>query len=104
RGHDPAGPKPEDPGALKLFGFKDGVLSNAQSVAPNGGYGFGPRHLDFHPSKPWVYVSLERENRLDMFTLEGGRLSPEAAFRENNLSRPVPAGARHDVGAVHVYP
>jgi 6-phosphogluconolactonase len=104
RGHDPAGPKPEDPGALKLFGFKDGVLSNEQSVAPNGGYGFGPRHLDFHPSKPWVYVSLERENRLDMFTLSNGRLSAEAAFRKNNLSQLGVPGARQAVGTVHVHP
>jgi 6-phosphogluconolactonase (cycloisomerase 2 family) len=108
RGHDPAGPKAEDPGALKIFDFKDGLLSNEVSVAPNGGhgggYGFGPRHLDFHPTKPWVYVSLERENRLDMFSLDGGRLSSEAVFRENNLSRTVPPGARQAVGTVHVHP
>jgi 6-phosphogluconolactonase len=104
RGHDPAGPKPEEPGALKLFDFTDGVLSNEQSIAPNGGYGFGPRHLDFHPSKPWVYVSLERENRLDMFTLEDGRLSPRAAFRKNNLSQLGVPGARQAVGTVHVHP
>jgi 6-phosphogluconolactonase len=108
RGHDAAAGKPEEPGALKIFDFKDGVLSNEHSIAPDSGhgrgYGFGPRHLDFHPSKPWVYVSLERENRLDMFTLEGGRLSPEAAFKKNNLSRPVPPGARQAVGTVHVHP
>jgi len=108
RGHDPAGPKPEEPGALMLWDFKDGVLSNQQKVAPDSGlgagYGFGPRHLDFHPSEPWVYVSLERENRLDMFTLDRGRLSAKAAFRKNNLSQPVPPGARQAVGTVHVHP
>ena len=104
RGHDPAGGKPEEPGALKIFDYHRGILSNEQSIAPNGGYGFGPRHLDFHPTKPWVYVSLERENRLDMFPLEGGKLSAEAAFRANNLSRPVPPGARQAVGTVHVHP
>jgi 6-phosphogluconolactonase len=108
RGHDPAGPKPEDPGALMLWDFKDGVLSNQQKVAPDSGlgagYGFGPRHLDFHPTRPWVYVSLERENRLDMFTLENGRLSGKAAFRKNNLSQTVPPGARQAVGTVHVDP
>ena len=76
RGNDRAGEKPEDPGALKVFNFRDGRLTNGVSVAPNGGYGFGPRHLDFHPSKPWVYVSLERENKLDMFTLDGDTLAP----------------------------
>lgn len=108
RGHDPAGPKPEEPGALMLWDFAGGVLSNQQKVAPDGGhgpgYGFGPRHLDFHPTQPWVYVSLERENRLDMFALAHGRLSPRAAFRKNNLSQPVPPGARQAVGTVHVHP
>jgi len=104
RGHDPAGGKPEEPGALMLWDFRDGVLSRQQKVAPNGGFGFGPRHLDFHPTRPWVYVSLERENRLDMFTLENGKLSLEAAFHANNLSQPVPIGARQAVGTVHVHP
>ncbi|HVH82180.1 MAG TPA: beta-propeller fold lactonase family protein [Stellaceae bacterium] len=107
RGHDPAGPKPEEPGALMLWDFKDGVLSNPQKVAPHsglgGGYGFGPRHLDFHPTKPWVYVSLERENRLDMFTLERGGLSAQAVFRKNNLSQLGVPGARQAVGTVHVH-
>jgi 6-phosphogluconolactonase (cycloisomerase 2 family) len=104
RGHDPAGPKPEDPGALKIFDFRDGVLRNEASIAPNDGYGFGPRHLDFHPTQPWVYVSLERENRLDMFTLIDGKLSPEAVFRKNNLSQLGVPGARQAVGTVHVHP
>ena len=104
RGHDPAGPKAEEPGALMLWDFKDGVLSNQQKVAPNDGYGFGPRHLDFHPTKPWVYVSLERENRLDMFTLDRGRLSERAVFRKNNLSQLGVPGARQAVGTVHVHP
>jgi 6-phosphogluconolactonase len=108
RGHDPAGPKAEDPGALMLWDFEGGVLSNQQKVAPNSGLGpgylFGPRHLDFHPSKPWVYVSLERENRLDMFTLIDGKLSPQAVFRKNNLSQLGVPGARQAVGTVHVHP
>jgi 6-phosphogluconolactonase (cycloisomerase 2 family) len=104
RGHDPDGPQAEEPGALMLWDFKDGVLSNQQKVAPGGGYRFGPRHLDFHPTKPWVYVSLERENRLDMFTLQGGRLSERAAFRKNNLSQLGVPGARQAVGTVHVHP
>src|SRR5579862_9635223 len=56
RGHDAAGDAPEEPGALLAFDYRNGQLSEEQSVAPNGGYGFGPRHLDFHPSKAWVYV------------------------------------------------
>ncbi len=103
RGHDAAGGKPEEPGALKVFDFHNGVLGNEASVAPGGGYGFGPRHLDFHPSQPWVYVSLERQNALDMFELHNGALSPGPRFRKDALADP---GSRHRqlVGTVHVHP
>src|SRR5439155_512477 len=77
RGHDAAGGKPEEPGALKVFDYAAGVLTNETSIAPNGGYGLGPRHLDFHPTKPWVYVPLERQNRLVTFAFDMGALSAE---------------------------
>jgi 6-phosphogluconolactonase len=104
RGNDPAGGKPEDPGALKVFAFRDGLLTNEVSVAPHGGYGFGPRHLDFHPSRPWIYVSLERENKLDMFTLDGEALSTVPRFRKETLARPDNTVSRQAAGTVHVHP
>jgi 6-phosphogluconolactonase (cycloisomerase 2 family) len=104
RGNDPAGGKTEDPGALKVFTFRDGRLTNEVSVAPNGGYGFGPRHLDFHPSRPWVYVSLERENKLDLFTLDGDTLSTMPLFRKETLARPDNIQSRQAAGTVHVHP
>jgi len=48
RGNDPAGGKAEDPGALKVFRFDDGVLSNVASIAPGrlwlraAAFGFSP--------------------------------------------------------------
>jgi 6-phosphogluconolactonase len=104
RGHDAAGGKPEEPGALKVFDYRDGVLTNEASVAPNGGYGFGPRHLDFHPVKPWVYVSLERQNRLDMFQFEGGTLLGEAVFQKDTLADPGNIRGRQAVGTVKLHP
>jgi 6-phosphogluconolactonase len=104
RGHDAAGGKPEDPGALKVFDYKDGLLTNEVSVAPNGGYGFGPRHLDFHPAQPWVYVSLERQNKLDMFGISGGVLSPGPVFRKETRAEPGNIRGRQVAGTVHVHP
>lgn len=103
RGHDAEPAKPEEPGSLKLFDFNDGALSNENSIEPGGGYGFGPRHLDFHPSRPWVYVSLERQNALDMFELNNGVLSPAPRFRKTTLTT-TPIGYRQAVGTVHVHP
>jgi len=104
RGHDAAGGKPEEPGALKVFDYEAGLLTNEASVAPNGGYGFGPRHLDFHPIKPWVYVSLERQNRLDMFAFDHGVLSPEARYRKGTLAEPDNIRGRQAVGTVKLHP
>jgi 6-phosphogluconolactonase len=104
RGHDAAQGRAEEPGALQVFDYAAGRLSGEVSVAPGGGYGFGPRHLDFHPTRPWVYVSLERQNRLDMFAFDGARLEPEARFRAGTLSQTPPTGARQAAGTVHVHP
>ena len=105
RGHDAAGDKPEEPGALKVFDCRAGQLTNEVSVAPNGGFGFGPRHLDFHPTQPWVYVALERQNRIDLFTFDAsGALSPEADYRINTLDEPHNIRGRQVVGTVHVHP
>jgi len=75
-------------GALKVFKYRDGVLSGEVSIAPGGGYGFGPRHLDFHPSQPWVYVSLERQHQVCVFTLDGDTLSSEPLFSKETLAEP----------------
>jgi 6-phosphogluconolactonase len=104
RGNDAAAGRAEDPGALKVFRYEAGRLSHEVSVAPGGGYGFGPRHLDFHPEKPWVYVSLERQNRLDMFRIDGERLAATPSFAKGTLSRPADPRIRQAAGTVHVHP
>src|SRR5262249_50661606 len=80
RGNDAAKGKPEDPGSLVELTFKDGQLANRTIVAPNGGYGFGPRHLDFHPTLPLVYVSRERENKLNVYRFANGVLDAQLIF------------------------
>jgi 6-phosphogluconolactonase len=104
RGNEGTPSKSEDPGALKVFDYKNGVLTNEVSVAPNGGKGFGPRHLDFHPSKPWMYVSVETQNEMYMYGMENGRINPEIAYRAGTLAEPNNIRARQAAGTVHVHP
>ena len=104
RGHEPTAAKPEEPGALKVFGFRDGQLALRQTVAPGGGFGFGPRHIDFHPSLPLVYVSLERQNRLAVFGLSGGMLTPQPLFTAETLQRPGAHPPQQLAGGLHVHP
>jgi 6-phosphogluconolactonase (cycloisomerase 2 family) len=104
RGNGPTKGKPEDPGALKIFDYQDGALANRQSVAPNRGYGFQPRHLDFHPTGPWIIVSLERQNQLQVYKkLPDGSLSDQPLFTTDSA---IKSGARSGqaAGTVHVHP
>ena len=104
RGHDAAGGNPEEPGALKVFDYRNGQLTDEVSIAPGGGYGFGPRHLDFHPTQPWVYVSLERQNRLDMFAFHDATLLATAIYQKGTLAEPDNIRGRQAVGTVKVHP
>ena len=106
RGNLPEDGKVEDPGALKIYGFKDGQLSPLADlrVGGKGGLGYGPRHLDFHPSKPWVYVSVESQNELHMHTLQGDSLSPEPRYKVPSTARPFDDHVRQAAGGIHVHP
>jgi 6-phosphogluconolactonase len=104
RGNEGTPTKAEDPGALKVFNYKAGALTNEVSIAPNGGKEFGPRHLDFHPTRPWMYVSIETQNKMYMFRLEDGKINPEIAYRAETLADPKNIRARQAAGTVHVHP
>jgi 6-phosphogluconolactonase len=104
RGNHPDGGKPEDPGAIKTFSFDNGVLKNLASIAPGNGLGFGPRHLDFHPSEPWVFVSIERQNKLYVYKLDDGTgLAREPSFIKETLTDPH-SETEQGTGAIHVHP
>jgi 6-phosphogluconolactonase len=104
RGNEGTATKAEDPGALKVFDYRNGVLSNEVSIAPNGGKEFGPRHLDFHPTRPWMYVTIETQNKMYTYKMDGGRINPEIAFRAETLAEPKNIRARQAAGTVHVHP
>jgi len=104
RGNEGTPAKAEDPGALKGFDYKNGVLTNEVSIAPDGGKEFGPRHLDFHPTRPWMYVSIETQNKMVTYKMDGGKINPEIAFRAETLAEPKNIRARQAAGTVHVHP
>lgn len=104
RGNDAKPDRAEDPGAIKTFVFDHGTLSNLASIAPGTGLGFGPRHLDFHPTKPWVFISIERQNQLYVYRLDDGiGLARAPLFIRNTLPKPN-TRMRQAAGAIHVHP
>ncbi len=107
RGNGPAQGRAEDPGAVKVFAYDKGVLTNRQSIAPNKGYGFQARHLDFHPTGPWIYVTLEVQSQLAVLKRNAANdaLEPQPLFIKDTLADMVnihhPA---QQAGAIHVHP
>lgn len=104
RGNPPKDGMPGDRGALKLYGFERGQLVDLQSVSPGPEGGFGPRHVDFHPTSPWTYVSVETQNQLQAYLLENGRISQRPFSVTTTLQKPIAALPSQMAGAIHVHP
>jgi 6-phosphogluconolactonase len=106
RGNNAVGARKEDPGALKVLGFNDGVLSNIQSIAGGtNGYGFGPRHLDFHPERPFLYVSIERQNQIYRYRMLGdGTISADPPIIKTTLAMSRRPDVAQGAGTIHLHP
>ena len=106
RGNRPEHDKAEDPGALKVYGLKEGRLSPLADLRPGGkgGLGYGPRHLDFHPTRPWAYVSIESQNELHMHGIEGDSLSPEPLYKLRSTVGTYDIHFPQAAGGIHVHP
>ncbi len=106
RGNRPEAKKAEDPGALKVYNFKAGQLSPLANlpVGGKGGLGYGPRHVDFHPTRPWVYVCVESQNEMHMHHMQGDSLAPEPAFKKRTTIGNYDIHFPQATGAIHVHP
>jgi 6-phosphogluconolactonase (cycloisomerase 2 family) len=105
RGNNAPEDKVVNPGSLKVYDFLNGVLSNAAVVQPGDGMTFGPRHLDFHPTQPWVYVSVESQNKLAVYRRHPTTgLSRDPLFVKETLVDPKARGPRQHAGTIHVHP
>jgi len=49
-------------------------------------------------------VSIETQNKMYMFRMENGRISPDIAYRAETLAEPNNIRARQAAGTVHVHP
>jgi 6-phosphogluconolactonase (cycloisomerase 2 family) len=104
RGNEPTSTTREDPGALKVFRYADGKLANVTSIAPSNGIGFRSRHLDFHPTRPWAFLTLEAQNRLDVFGIAKGTLTAAPLFSKATLADGTGVKAGQTASSIHVHP
>ena len=104
RGNEPTASSREDPGALKVFRYNSGVLSNEISIAPQNGFGYRARHLDFHPTRPWVFLSLESQNQLQVYRRTDQGLEATPLFSVSTLADGGKNTQGQTTSTVHVHP
>ena len=106
RGNDAHAGKPEDPGAIKVFGFKDGQhtpLASIDSIG-KGGLDYRPRHVDYHPSQPWMVVNVESQNEIHMHRIDGDNVTAKPAYVKTTLIGRRDPKLRQTTSAIHFHP
>jgi 6-phosphogluconolactonase (cycloisomerase 2 family) len=106
RGVSATANSPEEPGALKIYKFNDGQMSPLANivVGGKGGLGYGPRHLDFHPTQPWVYLSIERQNQLHMHHTLNDSIAAEPSYIKRTTLHDYGSDIPQLSAAIHVHP
>ena len=105
RGNEPTASSREDPGALKVFRYDAGKLSDEISIAPQNGLGFRARHVDFHPTRPWVFLTIESQNRLQVFArMNDDMLSTQPLFSKSTLANGGGVLPGQSASTVHLHP
>lgn len=90
-------------GTLTVFDVGQGLLTKTQTLTFPAG--FGARHLDYGHDGRFVYVAMERGNRLYTYRFAGQRLSVTPVFDQSTLADPGHnALPRQRAGAIHVHP
>jgi 6-phosphogluconolactonase len=104
RGNNASAEHGEDLGALKGFRLGSGKLNPDSQVQYPAG--LGPRHLDMHPTRPWLFVSMERGNKLCVHRLQnGGAVASPVLFAPSTLADEGNGRRVRQIAcAVHVHP
>lgn len=105
RGHDANSSSAAEPGALHVFRFRDGHLSLLAKVTEGDGLDYGPRHVEFHPELPYLYVSMERSNQLLVYEVRDNSISQQPLFvRDSALSCRRSKAPVQYLGPIHLHP
>lgn len=107
RGNDPREGKPEDPGAVKVYHLNnsDGQLAPAQNIiGGNNGFDYRPRHVDYHPTKPWLYANIETQSEVHMHRIDGDKIAEKPDFIKTSLIHVRDPKLHQTTSAIHVHP
>ncbi len=69
-----------------------------------GAQGFAVRHVDFHPTKPWMYLCVERQSELWLYDYSEAGVSPKPRAIASTLEGVDPGHSFQVAGGIHVHP
>ncbi|CAM3685171.1 6-phosphogluconolactonase [Bordetella sputigena] len=104
RGDDASTANEENPGSLRVLRDDGQTLACTRTVAPNAGFGFGPRNCAFHPQGHMLYAVLERQNRLAAFRYREGLIEPQPSWDVGLLDNPDKVRRPQLGGAIAIHP
>jgi 6-phosphogluconolactonase len=109
RGHHPVKENNfhETPGSIRLFAYDSSsglVTKQLPTIAPNGGYGYGARHVDFHPTNPWMFHLVESQNEVHVHEYSKDGVSHTPLFKKRMLEGVQEGESRQLASAIHIHP
>jgi 6-phosphogluconolactonase len=69
-----------------------------------GAQGFAVRHVDFHPTKPWMYLCVERQSELWLYDYSEHGIGPRPRAIASTLEGTPPSPSVQLAGGIHVHP
>jgi 6-phosphogluconolactonase len=103
-------------GSLGLFSYRDGKLAALARLQADparagpwrgvrhGAHGFAARHVDFHPTRPWMYLCVETQGEIRLYDYDAERVAPEPRFIKSTLEGTSPGRSSQMASAIHVHP
>jgi 6-phosphogluconolactonase (cycloisomerase 2 family) len=105
-----------DAGFISVLSYSNGrlaPLARLESLAERaaawhgrkwGAHGFAVRHVDFHPTRPWMYVCVERQSEIWLYDCNASGVGAKPRAIVSMLDGVNPGRVFQLAGAIHVHP
>lgn len=112
-GHHPTG---ELAGSLGVFSFREGQLTPLSRMEADpsraqpwqgkrhGAQGFAARHVTFHPTRPWMYLCVERQGEIRLHDYDENSVAPQPRAIVSTLEGAQTGRSVQLASAIHVHP
>ena len=103
-------------GSVGLFAYRGGKLAPLARIEADparaapwrgiryGAHGFAARHVDFHPTRPWMYLCVEAQGEIHLYDYDADRVALAPRFIKSTLDGAPRGRSAQLASAIHVHP